>query len=203
VIENFVKNLWGIPNLPTGQNPNLDEETPSSPKFLKKTLLERDIYKQWLSDLQSNGLPGLLLPVLNRVDVITTIMWTSSIVHCSDHISYGNVFMQWPMYSAYIDFEMDQHWKDVLWNKGVQHGAYRTREVIDFFVNYRYSMFKYLTQDMLTSPGLYDNWIYVLEEGKRKQLREFHLLFLKELKDMNDRWGWYMDVKVIAASTCY
>jgi len=56
---------------------------------------------------------------------------------------------------------------------------------------------------MLTSPKLYNDWNHVPYDHKREKLRQIHSEFLQDLTDMNKKWGWLLDNKCLAASTCY
>jgi len=185
VIRSFIETLWGEDK---GRN-----------TFEKdNTLLEHDVYIQWREDIATNGFPGLEL--FDPIDVITTIIWTSSTVHCSDHVTYGNLYENWPMYSSPVDFNINGTWQQVLNN---QSAAFRSHTFIDLFCNYRYSAFKAITEDMLTSPHLYSNWSCIPQKWKLPQLREAHKQFLNDLNELNLKWGWLMDIKAVAASTCF
>jgi len=161
-------------------------------------LLEHDLYLQWCRDITSNGFPGL--QVFEPIDVLTTIIWTTSIVHGSDHISYSNIFQYWPMYSAPVDVNLGGTWQDVLNN---QYEAYRTRVFIDMYCAFRFSMFKSITQDMLTSPHLYDGWKSIAQKENLPELRKIHAEFRNDLRELNKKWGWLLDVKTVPASTCF
>jgi hypothetical protein len=209
VIQEFVKQLWGI-QVKSKDNNNKDNiinisaynENEDQTQWLYETLLERDIYTQWLNDLERNGLPGI--SKFHRVDIITTIIWTSSIVHASDHIGYGTIFKNFPMYASTIPFNGQGTWEDVLWNnKKANYEAFKTKTFLDFYVNYHYSFLKGISQDMITSPGLYNHFNHIPYYHKQLQLMKLHKDFLKKLHDMNQKWGWLLDVNTLSASTCF
>jgi len=214
VIQRFVKKLWGfnedesVSEADTEMKEQGDvqvavhEHTEKEP-LLMDTLLERDMYEQWLNDLERNGLPGIKSKKFHRVDIITTIIWTSSVVHAGDHISYGSIFRNWPMYCSVKGYDGTGTWKDILWNSDSQSVAFKTSMFLNFYVQYHYSWLKIISQDMLTSPGLYKYWEKVPNKKKMDRLKRGHEEFLSNLRDMNKKWGWFLDNRTLCASTCF
>ena len=188
VIKRFVDNLWlnGI------QVSNHNE-----------SLLEKDIAFQFIKQIETHGMPGI-----SKIDpriVLATLIWTSSVVHAADHITYTKMSRTYGFYNSPIEWNSPKvrTWKDVIqgnWKK-CQWEAFRTQCFLDLFVTYNKSWF--WPHDRLTSKNLYKRFKTVLYPKKRQKANQIHDLFREELYYVNNQWYWALDVDTIPASTCF
>merc|ERR1712087_369693 len=107
------------------------------------------------------------------------------------------------MYSAMRPWDERDRWADVLQGdfRWSQHEAFKTKSFVDTFVDYNKS---WLTKrDMTASPGLYNYWKDVPYKSKRPKLCKLHEQFRGELKELNAKWKWLVNLDDLAASTSF
>ena len=65
-------------------------------------------------------------------------------------------------------------------------------------VEYRDSLF--FPHDRLSDPNLYKKWKYIANKDTRKELNDIHQTFLDDLKLLNKKYKWLLDIDRFSAS---
>ena len=198
VIKRFVDNLW-LNDVDIANH--------------RASLIEKDITFQFLRQLETHGMPGITN--IDPTIVLATLVWTSSVVHASDHILFYKIFKIYGMYGSPIPWKTESNdgkkkytWKDVLQGGmfNTQWLAVGTQAFNSIFVKYKkswkWNCFK-KRNDLLTSINLYNKFNNVLYKRKKIKCNQIHDLFRKELYYVNQQWYWAIDVDDIPASTCF
>ena len=187
VIKRFIDNLW------------LNDIAHNN-HF--ESLLEKDMVYQFIQHIEANGLPGI--SQVEPQAVLATIIWTAGVIHTADHLLYAKVFNTYGFFASLQawDGKYDA-WTDILQGSFKRHQwkAFQTKCFLDMFVHYRKSWF--FARDTLTDEKLYRNFQNVPDKKRKKRANKIHQLFLQDLDKVNQQWRWMVNVKDLAASTCF
>ena len=196
VIKRFIDNLW-LNDVDIANH--------------RSSLIEKDITFQYLRQLETHGMPGITK--IDPTIVLSTLIFTSSIMHAADHIIYYKIANTYGMYGSTIpwiteskDGNKKYTWKNVLqgsFNR-TQWLALGTQTFNTLFVQYKKSFhYCFKPNDLLTSKKLYNNFKNVLYRRKRIKCNQIHDLFRKELYYVNQQWYWALDIDDVPASTSF